>query len=149
MIVVKVTVKDFSGQWTEEFDVPENVEIKTHCSGVIEEWNKRNDVKYHREYVSHVIEDIPYNFEEMMKDAQKFMGYCHRQESNGYGNRGVKANYKKIIASFKKFSSGSFGTFMNFVHEFKGYDYDNLIKLYEVTEEKYRELRKDYLKRTK
>lgn len=149
MITVKVTIKDSNGSWTEDFDIQDGADIETNCKTIIEHWNSRNDVKYHREHVSYLIEDKPYDFETMMKDAAKFMDYCHRQESNGYGNRGVKHSYKKIIASHKKFISGTYGNFISFVNEFKGYDYDNISKLYEVTKESYKELRKDYLKRTK
>lgn len=149
MITAKVTIKDLAGQWDEDFDIIDGVDIEAHCKEVIDGWNSRNDEKYHRTYVSYIIEDKPYDYETMMKDCQKFMDYCHRQEANGYGNRGVKASYKKIIAAHKKFYSGTFGVFIKFVNEFKGYDYDHLDNLYSMTQEKYKELRKDYLKRTK
>ncbi len=146
---VTAKMKENGTEFEETFEIPTGQDATKHIKRILVDFNETREKKYRRELISIGEEQEVvkvYDWVQVTKDASKFMYYAGRQNSNAYGNAGIKANYNKIQGAHSNFLRGIFGQFISLVKDHGASAYDDMTALSALTKEKYKELRAQYKK---
>ena len=152
MKIVKAKMKDGYSEFIETFEIEQEIDSAKEIQRMVDSFNEGRPKKEKRIFlgIDNEVNKVDiYDWNAVIKDAEKFLSYARRQYNNAFGNAGVKGDYKKIMGAYSKFQRGIYGNFCKLISEHSSLCYDDMTLLKNITKEQYIKLRQDYKKSEK